>query len=226
MKGCRVAAIASGGVVITLVALWITAGERLVERWQVIRLDSSDAEVRLVAARRLAEMESTLAVCRLLEPIRLGERGDVSRECELLVEMGTYALPFLLEAFDEAEVFGRLRLLTILTGMGSLARPAISRLLAVEHEYLYGPTTDALSVMGEPGEVALFELLAHERVQFRVHAARALGELRPDFESALARLARSIDVREPNKRRRALAIAKRAWRDDDPVSLSGSGLER
>ena len=203
--------------------LCITVGEGVVERWRIGRLDSSDAEVRLAAAHRLGEMESTLAIRHLLAPIRAGEQGDLSRQQELLVAMGEFALPFLLDAFDDGDVFVRLRLLSIFTQMGLEAKPAIPRLLQVEHEYLFAPTTEALATMDEPGQVALFELLAHERVQFRAHAAQALGELRPDLESWLTKVATSVDSREPNARRRMIDIAKGLWRDTDPDSRKATG---
>lgn len=225
MTGRRVAGIACFGVVAIVVTLWISVGEGLVERWYIERLDASDAETRLAAAQRLEEMESTLAIHRLLVPIRAGERGDVSRQQELLVAMGEFTLPLLLEAFEDGEVFVRLRLLSIFREMGPVAKPAISRLLQVEHEYLFAPTIEALATMGEPGHLALFELLAHERMQFRVHAANALGNLRPDFESALLNIATATDMGGLHSRRWKLQNIKRSWwiRDAQDLPTNSRG---
>jgi HEAT repeat protein len=207
----RRAALASALLAAALVVAAGILGRRpLLERWHLSRLDSTDREVRLDAARRLAAMESARAVEQLLAPIRRADSGDHVARAEALAEMGELAVPALVAAYEEGDLFVRLIVLRILRQMGPWARGAIPLLVEVEHSYLVSAAVDALAGMGESGVRPLLEMLASEKSQVRVLAARALGRTRPQLVAELhdfAGRSASFDALERRERYRTLRHA-------------------
>jgi len=179
VRGRRVAIVSFIVLAAAGVVLWLVAGERIIERWYIGRLDDSDREVRSAAARKLVELESREAVRVLLEPILTREGAQTGVERELLAEMGWFAVRDLLEAFRSERLFVRLQVLEILGAIGPEAKDAIPVIEKIDDEYLGSATVDALAKMGDPGVAALRRLQTSGSIQVQLLASQKLIELLP-----------------------------------------------
>lgn len=145
-----------------------------------LALDDANWDVRMAAARALISLRDMVSLRRLVAQLEQPTRFNSLRVAEMIVEMGSAAIPVLTEALPATSPAVQRLLVDILGDIGDRAAvPALLLLLSHTDAEVRTGAANALGRIGAlAGAPGLARLLTDEAWFVRAAAAKALGRLR------------------------------------------------